>query len=57
MAHRVVERQNVSMETQPSDGVVAVAVFYVAAHRMPHVGSMDTYLLTLAQKIFTFLTT
>lgn len=45
MAHRVVERQNVSMETQPSDGVVAVAVFYVAAHRMPHVGSMDTYLI------------
>jgi hypothetical protein len=36
------------MEAQTMDRINAIAIFHVATHRMPHVGSVNTYLILTA---------
>lgn len=45
VGNRVIEAKHVGMETETSDRIIAIAVFDVAADRMPHVGGVHTYLV------------
>ncbi len=45
MVYRVIEAENVSMKAEASDWIIAIAILYVSANRMPHIGRMDTYLI------------
>ena len=41
----VIKTQHVSMQTKAPEGIVAIAIFMVATHRMPHICRMYTYLI------------
>ena len=41
----VIKTQHVSMQTETPDGVVAIAIFMVATHGMPHICRMYAYLI------------
>lgn len=45
VAHRMIEAEPIGMKAQTPDGVVAIAIFQVATHGMPHVGCMDANLV------------
>ena len=42
---RMVEAEQESVEAEPVERVVAIAVFHIAADGMPHVGGVDTDLV------------
>ena len=43
--HGVSEAQHVGVQTKSVDRVIAIAVFYVAAYRVSHVGGVYSYLV------------
>ena len=45
MVYRMIETEHISVQTEPTDGVVTVAIFHVAANGMSHVGCVDSYLV------------
>ena len=43
--NRMVETEHVGVKTKSVKRIITIAVFYIATHRMPHIRSMNTYLV------------
>ena len=45
MSNRMDKTEHIGMKTQASTWIIAITIFYIATHRMPHIGTMNTYLI------------
>ena len=43
--YRMGETEDISMQTEPMERVVAVTIFHIATHRMSHISRMYPYLV------------
>ena len=41
----MIETEHVGMQTEAMKGIVAIAILNVATNGVPHIGSMNTYLI------------
>ena len=45
MGYRMVETKNISMQTEPAQRVIAIAILHVTTHGMSHIGRMHANLV------------